>query len=123
LKVSWGVGAVVAVLVSAAVLSFGLLNPERSLSLALMLLGLWTIVSAFTVAQSKDRGYYSAWGVVLAMMSLFAYLPANYALGLLFIGVVVLILINLYWGRTEKVITAAQAVTPAPKDTPAANST
>jgi hypothetical protein len=118
-RLSWGVGIIVAILLSAATFSFGL-RLNYTISLGLLLVGLWTIVCALLLVDRKDRWYYSGWGVVLAFLSLFAFLPAGYTIGLVLIAIVVLILLYVYLGESEKMITAAR-VPPAPAGgTPAA---
>lgn len=49
----------VAVLLSAAAYLFGLVkSPSYTVSLALLLIGLWTIACALTIVERKDRNYY-----------------------------------------------------------------
>ena len=118
-RLGWGVGIIVAILLSAAAFSFGL-HINYTISLGLLLVGLWTIVCALLLVDRKDRWYYAGWGVVLAFLSLFAFLPAGYTVGLVLIAIVVLILLYVYVGQSEKMITAARAP-PAPAGgTPAA---
>lgn len=119
-RLNWGVGVIVAILVSAAAYSFGLVNPSYSLSLGLFLVGLWTIVSAFLLVNRQDRWYYSGWGVVLAFLSSFAYLPPGYTIGLVLVSIVALILLYVYLGGTNKMITAASAPRAPAGETPAA---
>ena len=113
---------IVAVLLSAAAYLFGLVkSPSYTVSLALLLIGLWTIACALTIVERKDRNYYGGWGVVIAVLSLFAFLPLQYAIGLLLFALVALILLYAYTGRTDKIITAARTP-PAPTGgTPAAS--
>ncbi|GEM_PF-788315 len=119
-RLGWGVGIVVAILLSAAAYSFGLVGPDRAISLGLLLVGLWTIVTGLFLVDQKDRWYYSGWGVVLAFLSLFAFLPAGYTIGLVLIAIVALILLYVYVGGSGKMIAAARTP-PAPAGgTPAA---
>ena len=127
MKVGWGIGVVIAVLVSFAAYSFGLFGPmvtfsaaELLLSTIALLVGLWTVIAAFTTMGAKDRVYYSAWGVVLTCLSLFAYLPAAYAIGILLIAIVAMILLVVYAGRTEKIYTAATTAPPPAGGSPVA---
>jgi diacylglycerol kinase len=119
-RVSWGVGVVVAILLSVAVYSFGLIDLYYTISLGLLLVGLWTIVCAFFLVDRKDQWYYSGWGVVLAFLSSFAYLPHGYTIGLVLIAIVALILLYVYVGGTSKMITAASVPTSTAGGTPAA---
>ena len=123
MRLGWGMGVVIAVLLSAAAYLFGLVDAIHTLSLVFLLVGLWTIGGALFVVERKDRNYYGGWGVVLSFLSLFAFLPIQYAVGLLLIAVVALILLYAYAGRTGKMITAATAPTAPPGGTPAASAT
>ncbi|MGD0396059.1 MAG: hypothetical protein ABSB26_04015 [Nitrososphaerales archaeon] len=119
-RLGWGVGIIVAILLSAAAYSFGLVGPDRTISLGLLLVGLWTVVTGLFLVDQKDRWYYSGWGVILAFLSLFAFLPAGYTIGLVLIAIVALILLYVYVGGSGKMITAARPA-PAPAGgTPAA---
>lgn len=113
-------GTAVAVLLSLAAYLFGLFGSlysvsglEMLASTAFLLVGLWTLAAAFVVVEAKDRTYYAVWGVVLACLSLFAYVSPAIALGILLIAIVVLIFLVLYTGRTQKTFTAATSP-PAP---------
>lgn len=119
MRMGWGVGALVAVLLSVAVYLFNFLTLEQTVSLVLLLVGLWTIVVAFT-GNSRDRTYYTGWGVVIAFLSLFAFVPFNYDIGLILIAIVALIIINVYAGRAPKGFAAASSPPKPASDTPAA---
>jgi len=119
-RLSWGIGIVVAILLSTAAYSFGLVGPNYAISLLLLLVGLWTIVCAIFLVDRKDRWYYSGWGVVLAFLSLFAFLPAGYTIGLVLVAIVALILLYVYVGGTSTMITAARAPPSSAGETPAA---
>ncbi len=112
---------IIGVLIPLAAFFFGFVNLNYLVSFALLLVGLWTIVSAFLVVELKDRHYYSGWGVVVTVLSTFAYLPFAYTVGLLLVALVVLILMYVYAGRTEKMISAAASPPSSPGGTPAAN--
>ena len=119
-RLSWGVGIIVAILLSAAFYSFGLVGPSYTISLGLLLVGLWTVVCALLLVDRKDRWYYSGWGVVLAFLSSFAYLPAGYTIGLVLIAIVALILLYVYLGQSSKMITSARTPPTPAGETPAA---
>ena len=109
-----------AILLSVAVYLFGLVDLRGMISLLLALCGLWTLVAAFTIIERKDRSYYSGWGVVIAALSLFDFIPLNYTIALVLLAIVALIIIYVYVGRAPKMYTAA-ANSPAPAGgTPAA---
>ncbi len=121
MKLGWGVGTIVAILLSVAVYLFGVVNLRGMVSLLLALSGLWTLVAAFAIVERKDRSYYTGWGVVIAALSLFDFIPLSYTIGLVLLAIVALIIIYVYVGRAPKMYTAA-ANSPAPAGgTPAAS--
>jgi len=117
------VGTVVAIILSVAVYLLGIVDLRGLASLILLLCGLWTLVSAFVIVDRKDRSYYSGWGIVIASLSLFDFIPLNYTIALVLLAVVALIIINVYIGKAPKMFEAATN-SPAPVgDTPAASPT
>ena len=120
MKPGWGVGIIVAILVSAAVYLFGIINLPGLFSMILLLCGLWTVLTSLVIVETKDRNYYLGWGVVIAVLSLFDFIPFNYTIALVFMAVVVLILVNVYLGKTPKMYNAATTPPPGGGGTPAA---
>jgi len=121
-KVSWGVGEIVAILLSLISYLFTLTNLEDTLSLFLLLSGLWTIVAGLAIVEKRDRTYYASWGVVVAVLSTFAFIPLNYALGLVLVAIVALILLTAFNYRSGKMYTAANQSSPTSAgETPAAS--
>ena len=120
MKPGWGKGAAVAVLLAIALGLLGSLSSQETLSILLLLLGLWTVVAAFAVVDRKDRSYYSAWGVVIAALSLAYLIPLQYELALILLAIVVLIIINVYIGKSPKIYEAATNPSPSPGPSPAA---
>lgn len=108
---------VVAVLLALAVGLLGSFSLGATVSLLLLLAGLWTIAAAFMIVERKDRSYYSAWGVVIAALSLAYLIPIQYELALVLLAIVALIVINVYIGKTPKIYEAA--TNPAPPAGPA----
>ena len=120
MRISWGIGVILAVLISAAYYLFVMGDPKYPLALMLALVGLWTVASGFLTVETKDRTYYAGWGAVIALSSLFAFLPFNYSAGVIVVAVVLMIIFSVYSSKTEKVITAGSNP-PAPVgNTPAA---
>ncbi len=107
-RIGWGVGTVIALLLTAAVYSFGVLKGLDAVGLFLLLEGLWTVACGLLFVEVKDRGYYTGWGVVLALLSLFPYIPAGYTIGLVLVAVVILIVVFTYAGKTRSTAAAAQ---------------
>jgi hypothetical protein len=120
-KPGWGVGTIVAALVSVAAWLLNLVNFSGMVSLILLLCGLWTVAAAFVLVEARDRTYYSAWGVVIAALSLFDFIPLNYTIALILLAIVALIIINVYVGKAPKIFEAATTHTPTGGGTPAAS--
>ena len=120
MKPGWGIGMIIAVLLSVAVFFLGLVDLAGMVSLVLLLSGLWTLVSAFVIFDARDRSYYMGWGVVIAALALFDFIPFNYTVALILMAIVVLILVNVYLGRAPKMYNAATTPAPAGGGTPAA---
>jgi uncharacterized membrane protein HdeD (DUF308 family) len=87
---------------------------------ALLLSGLWTVVSAFLVVEAKDRTYYSVWGVVMFCLSLFAFVPPALAAGILIVAIIILIVLVIYAGRAQELVTAGANPPTTAGGTPAA---
>lgn len=121
MKPGWGVGAVVAVLLSLAAYLFNITDALRTVSLMLLLAGLWTITTALALVEPKDRNFYAGWGIVVAFLSLFAYIPLNYTFGLIVLAVVALIVLSVFVGRTPRVIAQTTSRPQPAGETPAAN--
>ena len=122
MKSTWGIGALVAVLLSAAVGLLGVVDVKGTFALMLLLVGLWTLVAAFTFEGREGRAFYAGWGVVLAGLSLTYLVPLRDALGLILIAIVILIVATVYFGRGSR----GKAQAPAPERPgipPAANLT
>lgn len=109
-----------AVLLSVAIGLLGSLSAQATISLLLLLAGLWTVVAAFSVVDRKDRSYYSAWGVVIAALSLAYLIPIEYELALILLAIVALIIINVYIGKTPRMFEAATSPSPPAGPSPAA---
>jgi hypothetical protein len=120
LKLGYGAGIIIVVLLSAAAWLLGIVDLPRMVSLMLLLGGLWTVVAAFTIFDVSERSFYLGWGVVAAALSTFdVFNNFNYTIALILIAIVALILINVYIGRTPKMYSAARTP-PAGGGTPAA---
>ena len=93
LKVTLGVGMILAVLVPLALFLFGVLNPLQGISALLLLAGLWTLIFGVFLGSREDRMAYGGWGLVVALFSTFILLPLQYTAGLVVVGIIALILI------------------------------
>ena len=120
MKPGWGIGMVVAVLLSVAVGLLSSLSLQGTISLLLLLAGLWTVAAAFLIVDPKDRNYYSAWGVVIAALSLSYLIPLQYELALILLAIVALKIITLYIACTPNIYEAPTIPPPRGGPTPAA---
>ena len=121
MKLGYGAGVLIVVLLCAAVYLFGVIDFYRMVALMLLLGGLWTVVAAFTIFDVSERSFYMGWGVVVAALSTFdVFNNFNYTIALILIAIVALILINVYIARTPRMYSAATTSTPAAGGTPAA---
>ncbi len=121
MKLGYGAGIIIAVLLSVATYLLGAIGFLQMVALMLLLGGLWTVVAAFTIFNDTERSFYLGWGVVVAALSTFdVFNNFNYTIALILIAIVALILINVYIGRTPKMYSAATTSPPASGGTPAA---
>jgi hypothetical protein len=122
LKLGYGAGIIIVVLLSVAAYLIGVIDLPRMVALMLLLGGLWTVVAAFTIFDVSERSFYMGWGVVAAALSTFdVFNNFNYTIALILIAVVALILINVYIARTPKMYSAATTSPPPGGGTPAAS--
>ncbi len=122
MRIGWGMGEVIVVLLSLISYLFGVTNATYTGSLLLLLTGVWTVAAGFFIVDRKDRTYYSSWGVVIAVLSAFAFLPTDYAIGLVLVAIVALILLTAFGYRSGKMFTAATGSSTGPAgETPAAS--
>lgn len=121
MKLGYGAGILIVVLLSFATYFLGIISLLQTVALILLLGGLWTVVAAFTIYSDSERSFYLGWGVVVAALSTFdVFNNFNYTIALILIAIVALILINVYMGRTPKMYSAATTSTPSGGGTPAA---
>ncbi len=111
MRASWGGGIAVGILLPVALYSLNIVpNLSVIFSLIFLLCGLWTLASAFFLVEPNERNYYAGWGVIIAVLSVFAYLPLAFAFGVLLLAVVVLIILYYVVGDRQR----AAAVVPGP---------
>jgi hypothetical protein len=108
------------ILISLISYFFGFTDPKFTLSLLLLLSGVWTLIAGIVIVEKRDRTFYSSWGVVVAVLSSFAFLPTNYTIGLVLVAIVALILVTAFGHRSERVYTAATSPPSHAGETPAA---
>jgi hypothetical protein len=93
-RIGLGVGLIATVLVPLALLLFGTLKPAQTLSAILLLSGAWALVFGLLMEMKQERLYYSGFGLVVAIMSTFLFIPLQYTAGLVLVAFVVLALIQ-----------------------------
>ena len=87
-------GLIATVLIPLALLLFGLLKPDQTIAAILLLSGLWALVFGIFMERKDERLYYSGFGVVVALLSTFIFIPFRYTAGLVIVAFVVLALIS-----------------------------
>jgi hypothetical protein len=102
-QVGLGTGIGVAVLIGLVAYLLGL-SFNDTVSLILLLAGLWTLVFGLLLADKDSRLYFSGWGVVVAIMSSFIVIPPNDAIALILIAIIAMIVVSVFYGskRTGK---------------------
>jgi len=114
LRGGWGVGVLVAILLPLALLFFSVLTLRFALFSIVLLVGVWTFVSAFAFAQERDRLYMVGWGVILALFSVVFVIRPQYAIALVLLGMVAMVVVY----AAGKPKARSRATTPAQPATP-----
>jgi predicted membrane protein len=91
-KTGWGIGLLVCVLLPVALLLFGIVDVAQTAALILLLAGLWTAVFGVVFENANDRFYDVGFGIIVAVLSTFVFLPVQYAAGLVVVSVIGIIL-------------------------------
>lgn len=105
----WGIGVIVAVLISLALLLFNVLSVVNAVAAMLLLNGLWFIVFGVSFSGHRDRVYFVGWGLVVAVMSTFAFIQWQYALGLEVVAVLGVVLATVFMRPRTNAPSATQA--------------
>ena len=95
LKTGLGIGLLVCVLVPVALLLFGTVDDAQTAALILFLGGAWTAAFGAALGSRKDRLYNVGFGVVVAVISTFIFLPLQYTAGLVVVSLVAIILASI----------------------------
>ena len=101
-SVGWGVGIIVAVLISLALLLFNVVSGANAVAALLLLVGLWTLVFGAAFTTARDRLYFVGWGLVIAVLSTFAFLPLQYTAGLVVVVILIVVLASVFWKPGSK---------------------
>jgi len=102
LKPSFGIGIILATLVSLVVFLFGLVNYAWLAALLLLLNGLWILVYGAIEAERRDKLYYAGWGLIMAGLSTFVVLPPAYTLGVVLVLIIAVIGVRLVTASSSK---------------------
>jgi hypothetical protein len=111
-SVGLGTGVVVAILISLALILFGVVSAVNGLAVLFLLGGLWTVVFGAAFTTARDRLFFVGWGLVVAVLSTFAFVSWQYALGLEVVVVLVVVLLSIFTKPAPK---APPQASPAPQ--------
>jgi len=93
-RIGLGVGLIATVLLPLALLLFGTLKLNQTVSAILLLSGAWAFVFGIFMESKQERLYYSGFGAVVAILSTFLFISFEYTVGLVLVAFVVLALIQ-----------------------------
>ncbi len=94
MRLAYGEGIIVAILAPLVVLLFGKITVLQTFFAVFLLVGLWTLVSAFLLMALRVRMYYVAWGLILSSVSSAFIIHIQYAIALILIAIIAALLIN-----------------------------
>jgi len=94
LRLAYGEGVLVAILAPFIVLLFGKITVLQTFFAVFLLLGLWTLVSAFLLMAVKDRIFYITWGLILSGISSAFIIHIQYAVAFILIAILAALVIN-----------------------------
>ena len=96
LKLGFGEGAAILTLLPFVLALLGIGNLLGSLTLVIILNGLWIIVNAFIQKSKRDRMHLLSWGLVVAAISSIFIAPFQYTIALVLIAVIISVLMNVF---------------------------
>ena len=88
MRIAYGEGIVVAVLLPIVLYVFHVVSFYYALFLVVLLFGLWTVVSSFLLVGREELRVYLVWGVILSCASSIFVIAFAYALGLILIAII-----------------------------------
>lgn len=101
MRVSFGLGLIVCVLVPIVLLLFGVIDISQSASAILLLAGLWAVVFGLAFGRGPDRLYNVGVGLIVIAISTFLFLPLAYVVGLVLIVVILIVLAAFFSGARK----------------------
>ena len=84
-RIGLGVGLIATVLLPLALLLFGTLKLNQTVSAILLLSGAWAFVFGIFMESKQERLYYSGFGAVVAILSTFLFISFEYTVGLVLV--------------------------------------
>lgn len=85
----------IAVLAPLALLLFGVVDAAQTVALVLFLSGLWTAVFGVVFERRNERLYEVGFGIIVAVLSTFIFLPLQYTAGLEVVSIIAIILASI----------------------------
>jgi hypothetical protein len=101
MRLAYYEGVLVAILAPIVIYLFGKIDLLETSFLVFLLLGVWTLVSAFAMMSGHARMYYIVWGLILASFSSIFIIRIQYALALIILAVLASVLINVATRKIE----------------------
>lgn len=101
-SVGIGIGVIVAVLIALALTLFGIVSPVNGIATMFLLVGLWIVVFGAAFSKARDRLFFVGWGLVVAVLSTFAFLPLQYALGLEVVVILIVVLLSVFMRPAQR---------------------
>ena len=101
MKVGFGAGLIICFLLPIVLLLFGVLGVAEAAAGILLLGGLWGVVYGIMFAKDRDRFYDVGFGIVVAVLSTFDFLPLQYVLGLVLLSVIGIVVSSMTMGRKK----------------------
>jgi hypothetical protein len=92
----WGIGVIVAVLISLALVLFNIVSTIDGVATLFLLMGLWFLVFGVAFTSARDRLYFVGWGLVVAVLSSFAFVSWQYAAGLEVVVILIVVLLSVF---------------------------
>lgn len=116
MRVGFGIGIVIGILLPVALFLFGLLSFTDALAGVFLLVGLWTLAFGMMWGRAADKLYNAGWGLVIATFSSLAVLPLRYFLGLELVVVIAMTVIYAM-GRSSRKQPSVAPPNPFPSKT------
>lgn len=101
MRIEFGVGVVIGILLPFALWLFGVLRLVDALAGVFLLVGLWLLAFGLAWGRAEDKLYNAGWGLVVATFASLAFLPLRYFLGLELV-VVILMTVVYAAGRSSR---------------------